>query len=62
MPVVGGGSKFRYITMYWRFGLDDGVLAVALVQRLVELRDSEKENPQGIDYLVGCRYDEEDED
>lgn len=63
VPVIGGDSKFRFITMYWRFGLDDGVLAVALVQRLVELRDSEKENPEGFDYLVGCRYEEDsDED
>ena len=62
MPIIGSGTKFSYITMYWRFDLDDGVLAVALVQRLVELRDSEKENPQGIDYIVGCRYEEDDED
>jgi len=62
VPVVGGGSKFNYITMYWRFSLDDGVLAVAMTQRLVEVRDDDQLNTNDMDFIVGCRYEEDADD
>lgn len=62
VPIVGGGSKFNYITMYWRFSLDDGVLAVAMTQRLVEVRDDDQLNTNDMDFIVGCRYEEDADD
>ena len=58
-----GGEKFNIVTMFWRFSLEDGVLGVALVQKLVELRDDEAEQPSVFrDFGIECHYLEEDDD
>ena len=61
VPVVGGGLKFNYITMYWRFS-GRWVLAVAMTQRLVEVRDDDQLNTNDMDFIVGCRYEEDADD
>ena len=62
VPCLAGGEKFNIVTMFWRFSLEDGVLGVALVQKLVELRDDDAEHP-GVftDFAIECHYLEEDD-
>ncbi len=63
VALTGGGEKFNIVTMFWRFSLEDGVLGVALVQKLVELRDDEAEQPSVFrDFGIECHYLEEDDD
>ena len=56
VPMMDGSGKVGIVTMFWRFTMNDGVLAVALTQRLVE----EREKATMDEYSVECHYKEDD--
>ncbi len=61
VPMVGGPGKVSLVTMFWRFSMDDGVLAVALTQKLVEEREkAEIDDIEMDNYSVECHYREDE--
>ena len=56
VPMIDGAGKVGVVTMFWRFTMNDGVLAVALTQKLVE----EREKATMDEYSIECHYKEEE--
>tara|TARA_Y100001937_G_scaffold15438_1_gene21123 strand:- start:788 stop:1261 length:474 start_codon:yes stop_codon:yes gene_type:complete len=56
VPMISGPGKVGVVTMFWRFTMQDGVLAVALTQKLVE----EREKAEMDEFVVECNYKEDE--